>query len=140
MIDSQRHDRMTLGGRSLYLPEDVRRSRGVLRQDQNNRLRRVDCMNDLARIVRPRCYIPGRDPALETLALQGGGDIIGDGGVVRGVADEYLRRVGPSASCLLFAAAFSHAAPLSFTSCWQMRPVSIKVCWGYVAARAERRL
>ena len=70
---------MALGGRSLYFPEDVGRSRGVLRQDQNNCFSRIDCMNDFACIVRARCYVPRRDPGLETLALKGGGDVIGDG-------------------------------------------------------------
>src|SRR5579863_7478861 len=116
---------MALRSRSLYLPEDMRRSRSVLRQDQNNRFCGIDRMNDLACIVRPRCYIPGRDPALETLTFQSRCDIIGDGRVGRGVADEYVTCAGPSASCLLFAATFTHGA--SLVICWQMRPVFIKV-------------
>jgi len=35
-------------------------------------------------------------------------------------------------------AALSHAIPLAtFTSCWQMRPVFIKVNWAFVASRVE---
>jgi hypothetical protein len=141
LIDSQRNDRMTLRRRSLYLPEDVGRSRGVLRQDQNNRIGRIDCMNDFARIVRARRCISGRDPALETLALQDGGDVIRDGGVVGGVADENVGLTITSVIHLFFAAAFSHVdPPPTFTSCWQMIPVFIKVCWPYVAVGLERRL
>jgi hypothetical protein len=63
--------------------------------------------------MRPGRYVPGRDPAPETLAFQGGGDFIGDGGVVSGVADKYVVRAGFSVSRLPFAAAFSHVDPPS---------------------------
>lgn len=84
-------------------------------------------MNDFARVVRARRYIPGRNPALETVALQGGGNVIGDGGVVCGVANKDARRRRTAINCLLFAAAFSHAHPLPTLMSWsQMRPVFIK--------------
>jgi hypothetical protein len=85
-------------------------------------------MNDFARIVRARRYVSRRDPALETLALKGSGDVMRDGGVVGGVADEYVGRAAMSASRLIFAAALGHSdLPSTFTSSWQMRPVFIKV-------------
>ena len=50
-------------------------------------------------------------------------------------------RVLDLAPVVLFAVAFSHVdPPPTFTSCWQMRLVFIKVCWRYVAVRTERRL
>jgi hypothetical protein len=53
---------------------------------------------------------------------------IGNGGVLRGVAYEYVVRAGTSASSLLSATAFRHVdLPPTLTSSWQISPVFIKV-------------
>jgi hypothetical protein len=113
----------------------------MLRQYQHDGLSGIDGVNNLAGIRCARRYVPRRDPARHADLLHSPTGGLGDGTVWRGVAYKYVVRAGMSASRLLFAAAFSHVdPPPTSTSCWQKRPVFIKVYCVSTAVRVERRL
>jgi hypothetical protein len=89
-----------------------------LGENQYDDLGFVDRPNDLVGVKGTRDNIPGRDPALQARALERADNGIGDGRVLRGVADEYVgsarlstqvfRRSRRGASGFFPAAAFRH--------------------------------
>jgi hypothetical protein len=66
----------------------VRGSGSILRQYQYDRFGGVDGVDDLIGIEPARRYISGRNPAPESMSLQCDNYRIGNGGILRGVADE----------------------------------------------------
>jgi hypothetical protein len=72
--------------------ENVRRGRGVLRQNQHKRMSRIDPLHDGSREIRAWRNIPGCDPTRNPRVLQGTTDAVSDSLVSGCIADEDLLR------------------------------------------------
>jgi hypothetical protein len=96
----------------------MRRDDRLFGENQDDDLGFIDRPNDLVGVEGSRDNIPGRDPALQPSALERPDNGIGDGNVLRGMADEYIggarlstqgsRRCRRGASGFFPATAFGH--------------------------------
>src|SRR6202007_1416039 len=86
-IDTHCDNRALLGGSTLDFPADVRGGDGAFGQYQNEGLGAADRANDRVRVERSGFYIARRDPAPDSVSLQGRDQGTSDGRVLRRVAE-----------------------------------------------------
>ncbi len=89
-LDAERNYRDAGGNRLVDLTLDLAGSVGVSGKDQDHGPGFLDGLNYGCAPVGARQDIPGRDPATDTIGLQGGDDGIGGGLVLIGIADKNI--------------------------------------------------